>query len=203
MSIPPRIAPLVAEIVNSNVDIIVATGPEVLQACRSATITLPIVGVDLESDPVGSGLIASVAGPGGNITGVFLDFPDFAAKWMQLLKEISPKLSAVAVLWDSGTGPMQMKAIEQAAGLLAVQIDVLEVRSRSDFEEAFASASRRGVGPVIMLSSVVISTNVQILANLAVRYSLPTITLYPDFARAGGCCFTGLVCSTRIGRLAP
>jgi putative ABC transport system substrate-binding protein len=183
---PTRIAPLVAEIVQSKVDVILATGPEVLQAFRSATTTIPIIAVDFESDAVGSGLVDSVARPGRNITGVFFDFLSFTSKWIELLKEISPQLSRLAVLWDAGTGSMQMKAIKQAAELLAIQIDVLEVRTRSDFEEAFASANQRGADALLMLSSAVISTNAQLLADLAVRYRLPAITLYPDFARAGG-----------------
>jgi ABC-type uncharacterized transport system substrate-binding protein len=183
---PSRIAPLVAEIVKSKVDAILATGPQVLQAFRSVTTTIPIVAVDFESDPVGSGMVASVARPGGNITGVFFDFQNFAAKWIELLKEISPQLSRLAVLWNPDAGPMQMKAVEQVAGLLAIQIDVLQVRTRSDFEEAFASAIRLRADAVVMLSDAVIGPNVQTLADLAVRHRLPAITLYPDFARAGG-----------------
>jgi putative ABC transport system substrate-binding protein len=90
---PSQIAPLVAEIVKSRVDVILATGPQVLRAFRSVTTTIPIVAVDFESDPVGSGMIANVARPGGNVTGVFFDFQNFAAKWIELLKEISPQLS--------------------------------------------------------------------------------------------------------------
>jgi putative ABC transport system substrate-binding protein len=102
------------------------------------------------------------------------------------LKENNPKLSRAIVLWDPTTGRTQMKAVEQAAVLLNIQLDVSEVRSPSDFDGAFASASRRGAGAVLMLSSPLIGPNVQILADLAVRHSLPAITLFPDFARAGG-----------------
>jgi putative tryptophan/tyrosine transport system substrate-binding protein len=183
---PTRIAPMAAEIVGQNVDVISANGPAVLEAFRSATQTIPIVALDLESDPVGSGLVASLARPGGNITGIFLDFPEFTAKWLELLKENNPKLSRVTVLWDPATGRTQMKAVEQAAGSLSIQLDISEVRTPSDFDAAFASASRRGAGAVLMLSSPLISPNVQILADLAVRHNLPAITLFPDFARAGG-----------------
>jgi putative tryptophan/tyrosine transport system substrate-binding protein len=183
---PTRIAPLVAEIVNAKVDLILVSGPEVLRAFRSATPTIPIVAVDLESDPVASGFAASIARPGSNITGVFFDFPTFTAKWIELLKEISPELSRIAVIWDSGTGQTQLRAIRQAAGELGITADVSEVRTRSDFEEAFGSARRQEVGAVLMLSSTVIAPNVQLLADLAVRRGLPAITLYPDFARAGG-----------------
>ena len=183
---PTRIAPLAAEILKSKVDVILVSGPQVLQAFRSVTTTIPIVAVDFESDAVGSGIVASVARPGGNVTGVFFDFRNFAAKWIELLKEISPQLSRVAVLWNPDGGPMQMKAVEQAAGLLAIQIDVLEVRTRSDFEGAFTSATGLRADAVVMLSDALIGPNVQTLADLAARHRLPAITLYPDFARAGG-----------------
>jgi len=183
---PARIAPMLAEIIGQNVDVIFANGPAVLDAARSTTRSIPIVALDLETDPVGSGLIANLAHPGGNITGVFLDFPDFTAKWLELLKESNPKLSRVAVLWDPASGHTQKKAVEQAAGSLNIQLDVFEIRTPSDFDAAFASASRQGAGAVLMLSSPLIGANVQTLALLAVRHGLPAITLFPDFARAGG-----------------
>jgi len=183
---PGRIAPLVAEIVKSHVDVIFAVGPEVLQEFRSATTTIPIVTLDLESDPVARGLVTTLAHPGGNITGVFFDFPSFTSKWLELLKEINPNLSRIALLWDSATGPTQLKAIQKAAGPLAIQVDILEVRTRPEFDQAFASASRQGAGAVLMLSSPLIGANGQLLADLAIQHHLPAITLFPDFARAGG-----------------
>ena len=99
---PTRIAPLVEEILSKKVDLIIANGPPVLHVARSATRTIPIVAIDLETDPVASGVATSLGRPGGNITGVFLDFPDFTAKWIELLVENNPKLTRVAVLWDPG-----------------------------------------------------------------------------------------------------
>ena len=183
---PGRIGPLMEEIIKQNVDAIFAIGPAVVQAARSATRLIPIIALDLETDPVASGLAASIAHPGGNITGLFFDFPNFTAKWLELLNEINTNLSRAAVLWDPATGPTQIKAIEQAAGPLNIKLDVLEIRTRSDFEGAFASASQRSAGAVILLSSPLISANVQTLADLALRHQLPAITLFPDFARTGG-----------------
>jgi putative tryptophan/tyrosine transport system substrate-binding protein len=97
---PTRIATLVEEIVAKNVNVIIANGPPVLHVARAATRTIPIVAIDLETDPVASGIAASLGRPGGNITGVFLDFPDFTTKWVELLVEVNPKLSRLAVLWD-------------------------------------------------------------------------------------------------------
>ena len=183
---PGRIGPLMEEIIKQNVDAIFANGPAVVQAARSATQVIPIIALDLETDPVASGLAASIAHPGGNITGLFFDFPDFTAKWLELLKEINATLSRVAVMWDPATGSTQIKAIEQAAGPLNIKLDVLEIRTRSDFEGAFVTASQRSAGAAILLSSPLIPGNVQILAELALRHQLPAITLFPDFPRSGG-----------------
>jgi putative ABC transport system substrate-binding protein len=183
---PDHIAPLVKEVIGKNVNVIIAAGPLVLHAARSATRTIPIIAIDLESDPVASGMAATLARPGGNITGVFLDFPDFTAKWMEMLVESIPKLSRAAVLWDPVTGPVQMEAVGKAGGTLNVQLDITEVRRPSDFDAAFSMASQGGAGAMVMLSSPLISDHVQMLAELTLRHRFPAITLFPDFARAGG-----------------
>jgi putative ABC transport system substrate-binding protein len=183
---PDQIAPLVKEVIGKNVNVIIAAGPLVLHAARSATRTIPIIAIDLESDPVASGMAATLARPGGNITGVFLDFPDFTAKWMEMLVESNPKLSRAAVLWDPSTGPVQMEAVGKAGGTLNVQLDITEVRRPSDFDAAFSMASQHGAGAMVMLSSPLIADNVQMLAELTLRHRFPAITLFPDFARTGG-----------------
>ena len=93
--------------------------------------------IDLETDPVASGVATSLARPGGNITGVFLDFPNFTAKWIELLVENNPKLSRMAVLWDPVTGPVQMESVKKVAESLNIQLVTLEVRRPSDFEGGF------------------------------------------------------------------
>jgi hypothetical protein len=114
--------------------------------------------------------------------------PGIAGRAEQAIVGVSGKrqLRRVGLAQDHRPGRTQMKAVEQAAGSLNVQLQVSEVRTPSDFDGAFASASRRGAEAVLMLSSPLIAPNVQILADLAVRHSLPAITLFPDFARAGG-----------------
>jgi putative ABC transport system substrate-binding protein len=183
---PMRIAPLVEEILAKNVDLIIANGPPVLQVARSATRTIPIVAIDLETDPVASGVATSLGRPGGNVTGVFLDFPDFTTKWIELLVEQNPKLSRMAVLWDPITGPVQIESVKKVAESLNIQLVTLEARRPSDFEEAFSMAAQRGAGAMVILSSPLISANVRKLAELCVRHRLPAITLFPDFARTGG-----------------
>jgi putative ABC transport system substrate-binding protein len=183
---PTRIPALVEEIVAKNVNLIIANGPPVLHVARAATRTIPIVAIDLETDPVASGVAASLARPGGNVTGVFLDFPDFTAKWIELLIETDAKISRMAVLWDPITGSVQIESVKKAAGSMNIQVDILEVRRPADFDNAFLIANQRGAGAMVILSSPLIAPNVQILAELAVRHRLPSITLFPDFARAGG-----------------
>jgi putative tryptophan/tyrosine transport system substrate-binding protein len=117
---PTRITPLVAEVVERNVDVILAISSVMVQAFRQATRTIPIVALNLETDPVASGLVASVTQPGGNITGLFFDFPDFTKKWLELLREAIPQLSRVAVLWDPATALTPRHAAEQAASSLSI-----------------------------------------------------------------------------------
>jgi putative ABC transport system substrate-binding protein len=93
------LAPLATDLVARKVDVICVAGPEAVRAARAATTTIPIVAIDLESDPTDSGFITSYARPGGNLTGVFLDFPDFSKKWLEALKEAVPKISSVAIFW--------------------------------------------------------------------------------------------------------
>jgi ABC-type uncharacterized transport system substrate-binding protein len=183
---PARIAPLVEELIGKNVNLIIANGPPVLHVARAATRTIPIVAIDLETDPVASGVATSLGRPGGNVTGVFLDFPDFTTKWIELLRESNPKLSRMAVLWDPVTGPVQVESIKKVVGSLNIQLMTLEVRRPSDFEEAFSAATQRKADAMVMLSSPLISANVQTLAELSLRHHLPVITLFPDFARKGG-----------------
>src|SRR5439155_24533223 len=119
--------PLVTEVVSSNVDVIFANGPEVLQAFRSEKTTIPIVAMDLDSDPVENETVVSLAHPGGTITGLFLAFPDFTTKWLELLNETIPQLTMVAVLWDPATGTMQKTAIEHVAKSPHLKLYIREV----------------------------------------------------------------------------
>ena len=100
---PSKLAALATGLVEQKVNAIVAISPSALRAAISATKTIPIIANDLESDPVANGFVTSLAHPGGNITGVFSDFPDFGTKWLELLKEAIPALASVTALWDPAT----------------------------------------------------------------------------------------------------
>jgi putative ABC transport system substrate-binding protein len=181
-----RLPALATDLVNNRVDAIVAAAPAAVQAAAGATTSIPVIAIDLESDPVASGFVRSLARPGGNVTGVFLDFPDFSAKCLQLLIETVPTLSGVGVLWDPSTGVLQLKGVEAAAQAFGISAQVFEARRAADIAEAFYALDRSRFQGLLLLSSPLIAGNPQLIADLAIRRSLPTISLFPDIARAGG-----------------
>jgi len=183
---PTRTIPLAMELAERKVDVILAASAPAVNAARSATTTTPIVALDLESDPVGSGLISSLSRPGGQVTGIFFDFPDFSRKWLELLKEAIPKLSSIAVLWEPATGPVHIKAVEIAAKELKVKVETMDVPGISNLDDAIFAASSKGVDAILMLSSTVIGANQEYIAGLTLGLRLPAMTLFPDFARRGG-----------------
>src|SRR5881394_2393834 len=115
---PALLTPMATDLVTLKVELIFGLSPSAVRAARAATSSIPIVAGDLESDPVGGGSVASNTRPGGNITGVFLDFPDFSKKWLEALKEAVPQVASVAVMWDPATTANQLKAVEAAADAL-------------------------------------------------------------------------------------
>lgn len=115
-----------------------------------------------------------------------MDFKDFSTKLLELLLESSVRLSRVAVLWDPVTGQLQLEAVKAAARAKKIELNTLKVQRRTDFGSAFDAAKQDHSDAMIMLSSPLIAPNVQVLAELALKYRLPAITLFPDFARAGG-----------------
>jgi putative tryptophan/tyrosine transport system substrate-binding protein len=183
---PGNVAPMVAEIIGKKVSVFVAAGPANLRAAREATSTVPIVAYDFETDPVAAGYAANIARPGGNVTGVFLDLPEFSGKWIELLRECMPRLSRVALVWDPSVGRVQVDSLVKVAAELKMTTDLLEVRVRSDLEGAFAVAKDRGAAAAIVLSSPLMHVNVKDLADLSLRHRLPAITLFAEFPRTGG-----------------
>ena len=137
-------------------------------------------------DPVANGWAASLAHPGSNITGIFLDLPDFNAKSLQLLREAVPALTKVAVFWHPVSGNLQLEAVRKAAVALNVAMDMFEVSRPADFEPAFQSAAKSQCAGVLMLSSPLFGGNPQLLADLALQHRLPAINIFPDFAQKGG-----------------
>jgi putative ABC transport system substrate-binding protein len=181
-----RLPAMALDLVQRNVQAICAVSPPAVRAAREATQSIPIVAMDLESDPVANGWAASLAHPGGNVTGIFLDLPGFNAKSLQLLREAVPALTKVAVFWHPVSGNLQLEAVRKAAVALGVAMEMFEVSRPSDFESAFQAAARSQSAGVLMLSSPLFGGNPQLLADLALQNRLPAINIYPDFAQKGG-----------------
>jgi putative tryptophan/tyrosine transport system substrate-binding protein len=181
-----RLPAMATELVRLDVEALLAVSPPGVSAAVEATRTVPIIGVDLETDPVASGWAASLARPGGNVTGVFLDIPEFSAKCLQTLHEAIPAASKLAILWDPAIGSVQLDAVKRAAAITGDGLEVLEVRRIADLEPAFRAIAQLKSGGVLMLSSPLFSSSTQLLADLARQYRLPAMTLFPDFAQKDG-----------------
>ena len=181
-----RLPGLAVDLVKKRVHAIVAAGPPAVQAAKNATASIPVIAIDLETDPVASGWLESLAHPRGNLTGVFLNFPDFAAKCLQLLNEAVPQLTAMGILWDPSTGSLQLAAVQVAARVMGINVQVFEARRAIAIADAFDAARLSRIGGLLVLSSPLFGGNPQLVADLAVRGKIATISLFPDIAREGG-----------------
>jgi len=179
-----RLPALAAELVQLDVDVIVAWGVEPLEAVRKATGRIPIVMV-AGSDPVATGLAASLAKPGGNITGVTVGQAELAGKRLQLLREALPQLSRVAVLRDPNADPAIVPETESAARALNLRPLVFTVRAPADLDGAFRAAVRARAGAVLINETSMLSANRAKLAELAVSNRLPAIGSWKPSAEAG------------------
>ena len=187
-----RLPGLAAELVRLNVDVIVAGGSTSTGAARKATSTIPIVMAQV-NDPIGSGFVASLARPGGNITGLSTLAPELSGKQLELLKEILPRVSRVAVFGTS-TAPgnaQALKGIESAAKVFGTDLQYYDVLSESDFESSFVAANKGGAGAALVLSSPVLNSRRKQIANIAIKYRLPAIYFNQEFVDDGGLIFYG------------
>jgi len=181
-----RIDQFAIELVALHCDLIFAAGPYAIQALTKATSTIPLVAIDLESDPVANRWVTSIARPGGNLTGFFLDLPELGGKQIELMKEALPSLSRVAFLWDSTVGSVQFSATEVVARTTGVELLSLPIQRREDFKPAFDHAVSQQAHAVVVLSSPLIFGQRSHIAELAVNTRLPTISLFTLFPRSGG-----------------
>jgi ABC-type uncharacterized transport system substrate-binding protein len=181
-----RLFDLAGDLVRLNVDAIYARGPAAVKAAKGVTRTIPVVAIDLESDPVAEGFVRGLAQPGGNITGVFLDLPELGGKQLQLLKEIIPRLSRVAVLGDSVLNAPQFRAMEAAAHSLAIEVQRQEVRVVKDFDRALDAASKGRARAVLILSSPFVYSQRERIGALVVERRIPAVSMFSEFVGAGG-----------------
>ena len=187
-----RLPDLAAELVHLKVDVIVASGAASTRRAKEATATIPIV-MASDNDPVGSGFVASLGRPGGNITGLSQMAPDLAGKRLELLKEIIPRLSRLVVLGElNNPGNAQtLKETELAAVGFGVHLQVLDVRDPKAIENGFQAASKGHADAVLVLGGPVATSQRGHIAELAAKSRLPAMYPQSDYMDAGGLMFYG------------
>src|SRR5262245_27307769 len=182
-----RLPALAAELVRLKVDVIVTAGPTATRPAKEATSTIPIV-MTLDVDPVGTGFVASLARPGGNITGLSSLAPEISNKQLELLKEIVPRLSRVAVLWASSNpgNPQQLREMKLVAEAFGVKLQFLEILGSKDIQTAFKAATRERANAVLVLQNAISAAHRTELAELATKSRLPAIYPRLEFVEDGG-----------------
>jgi putative ABC transport system substrate-binding protein len=192
-----RLPDLAADLVRLRVAVIVTSVDSDTQAAKNATGKVPIV-MATPTDPIAMGLVESLARPGRNVTGLSQMISELTGKRLELLKEIVPGLSRVAVLWNPdarfsagprlvpGASPLSWSEIQRPARELGVQLHALEARSLKDFDRVFEDAAKARVGAVVITPDVLYATNIKRLADMAAYYRLPTIYHLRELADAGG-----------------
>jgi putative ABC transport system substrate-binding protein len=181
-----RLPGLAAELVRLPVDVLVAASSTSAHAARKATGTIPIVIVS--ADPVGHGLVASLARPGGNVTGVSDFHPGLVTKRLELLKEIAPAISRVAVLTNPAnvSHPQELRDLQAAAPALGVTLLILEVKRPDDIDGVFATIGKERPGALLLLGDPVITTPQKRIAEFAIKRRLPAIYTIREWTEAGG-----------------
>jgi putative ABC transport system substrate-binding protein len=166
-------------------DAIVAGGPQAVKALKDATNTVPIV-MGRMDDVVEHGLIASLARPGGNITGLSFQTGELSGKWLELLKETSPRLSRTAVLWDTSGTAGQLRTVESAARATGLHLAVLKAHGLTNLFSAFDEIKKDRAEGLVILASPVFTAQRSRLAELAIKHRLPAIYYHEGFTEAGG-----------------
>jgi len=184
---PARVAEIAAEFVRLKVDVIVTSLDVATAAVKRQTQTIPIV-MAISIDPVSTGFVSSLARPGGNVTGLSTMAPELAAKRLELLREVVPGLSRVAIMWNTNVpgNLLEYKEAGDAARSMRLQLQSVEVSSVDDFERAFSALKTGGAEALIVAGSGLTSTNAGQIANLAMKHRLPSMVSSRDRVDAGG-----------------
>jgi putative ABC transport system substrate-binding protein len=182
-----RLSKLAKDLARLPVEVIVTGGPAPTRAIKESRIDTPVV-MGFDNDPVGSGFAASLARPGGNITGLSTLSPEISGKQLELLKEIVPKLARLAVLGNSYEpgNPQALKELEVAAGLFRAQLQYIEMQKDQDIESAFKAATKESADAALVLGNPIASARRGRLAAVAARSKLPAIYPWPEFVNDGG-----------------
>jgi putative tryptophan/tyrosine transport system substrate-binding protein len=182
-----QLAAFAAELVGLKPDVIVTTGTQATQAVQQATRTIPIV-MTGSSDPVGTHLVASLAHPGANITGLSLLSPELSGKRMEMLRNVNGEISPLAVLWNPDDPPaaISLKETQDAAGAMRLQIIVVEARKADDLTPAFQTIAKARPRALVILNAVLMSIHAARIAELALGLKLPSIYADISFPQSGG-----------------
>ena len=185
---PERLGALASELAGRKVDVLVTFGGSGPAAAKQPTRTIPIVMAAGGSDPAATGLVASLARPGGNITGMANSFTELRGKQMEILKETIPRLSRAAVVWnpESRAGLAQQSDMESDAQALGLRFQSLHVRKAEDFDHVFQAAKKERAGAVLVTANPLMFANFSRIAELAIKHRLPAIHSQKEFVEAGG-----------------
>jgi len=188
-----RLQTYAAELVALKSDVLVAAATNPLAALSRATSTIPIVFVQVV-DPIGGGYVASLAHPGGNITGFSLYEYGVATKWLDLVKQIAPTVNRVGVIYEltSVQGPAMLREIEAGATAVGTQIFALAVRDQAEVERSIDTFGREPNGALIVLSSPLTTAHRELLVRLAAQYRLPSVYPFRYFTAIGGLASYGI-----------
>jgi len=182
---PGELPAMAEDLVRKRVDAIYAGASSGVRAAANATKEIPIIAADLETDPVASGYVTSLARPGGNLTGFFLDLPEFTAKRLEVLKDALPHVTTVMVLWDSSLDRAPLKRLDSAAQALGPRPVLVETQGGNDLDTAFNSALNRKAQAVLVMQSPSLDARKDRILELASKHRLPVVAMFANFAAAG------------------
>ena len=200
---PALYGPHVEELVRLGVNVLVAASPAAIEAARRTTATIPIVMASID-DPVASGFVASLGQPGGNVTGVTLAAPGLAARRLELLHQVVPRLARVVALWNPAnrSAAVELRDARGAARTLGLEVSPVEARADSDLKPALAAVARLEPGGLLVLSDALFQANRRQLATFASRHRLPAVFPLAEFADVGGLFAYGAVWADTFRRVA-
>lgn len=200
---PQALPALAAELLKLKPDVLVAISTASIKAAKAADATIPIVATDNQADPVASGLVKSLARPGGTITGLFLDFGGLVGKMLELLTESVPGIRRAAVLWDSAIGRFHLDRLVATAKKMSIAIDVAELRDGADLGAVLNGALKREPQALIQLPSPIILQLSAPIAKFTQANRLPGISIFRPFPESGGLMSYGPDQQAFFARLGP
>ena len=200
---PASMPGLALELVKLKVDVLVAVAGASMNAVKSIAGAIPIVATDLETDPVASGLVASLAKPGGSITGLFLEFEGLMGKWFELLIEAAPGIRRVATLWDTTTGRFQFDALAAMAKKLSITLDVVKFQQATEVVAALNASLKQQPQALVQLSSPIVAQMEPEIAQFTQAHRLPAISLFAQFPESGGLMSYGPDLAVYFQRIVP